>query len=279
MKQPEFPKRTLLETAQKVIWHSTPFLRPMPDFLITGVAKCGTESMWAALIQHPQIAQPHIHSIHYFDEVYYKNLNWYRSHFPIKRKFSDKCITGEKSTFYITHPYCAERIHKTLPDIKMIVLLRNPVDRAISQYGHFKARGYEELPVEEAMKQEEERIKPILAEMNEDSVYKAASPLKVYSYKTRGHYAEHLEKYFEYFKREQMLIIKSENFFSNPDDELKKIFEFLNIDTSIKIPDLRPVNTRIRKENVPDHVYDYLEEYFEPHNKKLQALLGDEFTW
>lgn len=272
-------KRPISETIQKSIWHGTAFLRPLPDFIITGVAKCGTESFWAAMMQHPQIAKPNIHSIHYFDEVYHKNLQWYQAHFPLKKRLSDKLITGEKSTFYISHPYCAERIHKVLPDVKLIVLLRNPVDRAVSQYGHFKSRGYEDLPIDEAMRQEEERIEPYLSTMDDKSVYKAGHPLKVYSYKARGHYAEHLKKYFEFFDRKQMKIIKSERFFSEPDDVLKETFEFLGINSDVKIPDLRPVNTRKRKENVPDSTYDYLEEYFAPHNKKLQELLGEDFTW
>lgn len=274
-----FSKRPPLETAKKIYWHGTAQLRVLPDFLITGVAKGGTETLWATFKQHPQIIQPNRHSIHYFDEAINKPIKWYQAHFPLRASMPKGCITGEKSTYYFSHPLAAERIAKHLPDVKLIILLRNPVDRAISQYFHYHKRGHENLPIEDALKQEEKRLAPYLADICENSVYKPGHPMKVFSYKTRGHYAEQLEKYFKYFDPNQIKIVKSENFFLKPRETLQAIFEFLGIDPAVDIQNLEPRNVGERNRRVPRIVYESLEKYYLPYNKKLQVMLGEEFTW
>ncbi|MGH1403787.1 MAG: sulfotransferase family protein [Alphaproteobacteria bacterium] len=257
--------------------HATSCLRKLPDVLIIGTEKGGTDTLYAQLAQHPQFTAPLNSSLHYFEENWHKNALWYRAHFPLRFQEKNQ-ITGEKSTFYIYDPRAAERIKKLMPDVKIIALLRDPCDRAISHYFHYKNRGFEDLDIEEAFAKEEERITPLLDNMSETSLYRPGHPLKVYSYKSRGYYAQQIEQYFKHFDKEQIYIAKSEDYFADPLTTLKEIFAFLNIDPNFRPDDLSPRNTG-RKREIPDVLYNNLKEHFKPHNAELSKLLGKNFTW
>lgn len=237
------------------------------------------ESFYHLLATHPQFKAPLKHTIHYFDEAYDKRpLLWYRAQFPMAAK-KPGFITGEKSTVYLYHPDCARRIQTVIPDVKLIFLLRDPVERAISQYFHHTLRGNEDLPLMEALEKEEERIGQYLDNIGPKTSFDPAHPLNVYSYKSRGHYAEQLERYFKYFSRDRIMIIKSENFFADPSAVMKDSFAFLGINPAFKIQSEEPRNVGPNKEDVPQEVYEYLRAYYRPHNERLKTLLGDEFSW
>ena len=117
--------------------------RLLPDFLIIGYQKCGTTSLYNYLAQHTNIAPAGRKETHYFSISYWRGINWYKSYFPTiftkKKKggkTNGKFITGEASPQYIYHTYSLDRIQKTLPNVKLILLLRNPIDRAYSAYQH-----------------------------------------------------------------------------------------------------------------------------------------------
>ena len=103
--------------------------RRLPDFLIIGAQKCGTSSMFAYLNQHPQMKLPDVKEIHFFDLNYSNGLDWYTSHFP-PASLSHRMVTGEASPYYLFHPHVPERVRLHCPDVKLVVMLRNPVDRA-----------------------------------------------------------------------------------------------------------------------------------------------------
>ena len=262
---------------QKAWRHSTSKWRPLPDFFLGGVAKGGTETLWFELLKHPQITKAISGNIHYFDEANFKSLNWYRSHFPFTSHQHNKII-GDKSTFYLSHPFAPELIAQKMRTAKLIFMLRNPTERAISQYFHFKQRGYEDLDLLDAIKAEERRLKPHLNEININSNFPPGHPLKIYSYKWRGHYAENLKQFFKFIDRKQILIIKSEDFFTNSTKILKEIFTFLELDI-ISTDKIQIKNKGVRPIDVSKSVYNYLDDYFEPFNEELKILLGDKFIW
>ena len=107
--------------------------RSKPDFIIIGVQKGGTTSLFNYLSQHPQISLSRVKEVHYFDVGYQFGVEWYQQFFPLEKDRHGKLV-GEASPYYIFHPLAAQRIKQDLPSIKIIILLRNPIVRAYSNF-------------------------------------------------------------------------------------------------------------------------------------------------
>ena len=231
--------------------------RALPDFLIIGTQKGGTSSLYRLLDQHPQINFPRLEA-HYFDNNhnYKKGELWYRSFFPLKRTLLPGGLVGEKTPDYLFFPNAAKRIQKDFPNAKLICLLRNPTDRAISQYFMTLREGREKTPITEEMMHVGKR-----------------------HYKRRGLYLEQIKRYEKYLKNNQLLILSSEEFFADPQKILKQVFKFLGVDENFECPDLLPRNVGKNKTPVPPEVYEYLNKYFKPHNEKLFKYLNRDFGW
>ena len=127
----------------------------LPDFLGIGTQKGGTTSLHALMSQDERIGMPKSKELHYFDQEEPDNIQAYAKEFE---EVSDKELIGEITPYYIFHPKAAQRIKQTIPNVKIIALLRNPVDRTISQYFHATRRGYENLELEAALKDEKKRL-------------------------------------------------------------------------------------------------------------------------
>lgn len=260
--------------------HATWRIRPLPDFIIIGTQKAGTTSLHALLSQHPQFLKPYEKEVHFFDggldpavDNYEKGQTWYRAHFPFRRNGSASKVF-EASPLYIFNPLVPDRIFDLLPQVRIIAILRNPTDRAISHYFHEKQRGYESLPIMEALLMEEQRLEPAIQLRD----YKNYSFIH-HSYKSRGRYSEQLERYFKFFPRQQVLILTSEEFFHDQNKILRQMTDFAGIDSSFAVKDSRPRNVAKNKEQVSAEVYEYLNNYFQPHNQTLYELLGKQFPW
>jgi Sulfotransferase domain len=252
--------------------------RARPDFIIIGAQKAGTTSLYNYIAQHPQVLPAEKKEIHYFDHFYQNGEFWYRSHFPHNRTLKRKgAVTGEGSPFYLFHPLCAERI-SAIPDVKLIVLLRNPVERAISHYFMQVRKGHETLPIDMAMRNEESRIATEVEKLERYPYYRSY-PLAHFSYKSRGIYADQLKRYLDNFSRERLLVVKAEDLFSRTNNVLKEVYGFLGIDQSFLPPDLGLRNVGKNKEPVPSEVYKYLTDYFRPHNERLSRMLGKDLNW
>ena len=116
-------------------------LRLKPAFLMIGAQRCGTTSLFRALAAHPQVVHPAFHKgVNYFDLNYYRGPDWYRGHFPVeeiarrRRAGSGDPVAFEASGYYLYHPFAMERIGRDLPDVKLVVMLRDPVERAFSAH-------------------------------------------------------------------------------------------------------------------------------------------------
>src|SRR5436190_6073272 len=152
-------------TIEKFYRGVTSSIRLLPDFLIIGTQRGGTTALYHYLKTLPCVTPATITDTHFFDKKYSKGLAWYRGHFPTSfRKISAQhlqrraFVTGEASSSYLFHPHAPKRVAQVLPHVKLITLLRNPVDRAYSQYHHAVDLGYEHLSFEEAIQWEEERL-------------------------------------------------------------------------------------------------------------------------
>lgn len=259
--------------------------RMLPDFLIIGAAKCGTTSLYNYLIRHPQVLPSSKKEVHYFDYYYHKGLNWYRSHFASFKerdqsiKYKDqRIITGESTPYYFAHPLSPQRAFDLLPNAKLLCMLRNPVDRAISSYHNQVRLGIEKIKTfEEAIDKEAQRIKGEEEHLRIDPSYSSYN-FKYYSYLRRSEYADQLENWLKQFPHKQLLVINSEEFYANPQPHFKKAVAFLNLDTwepeSFKI-----FNSGGGYEKIEDSLRKRLIEHFRPHNEKLFRLLGVRYDW
>ena len=255
--------------------------RSLPTFIIIGAQKSGTSSLYAYLAEHPQLVPSSNKEVHFFDagldpdiNNYKKGEAWYRSHFSLKKDLDASQKNFEASPLYLFNPEAPHRIYNHIPTVKIIAVLRNPTERAISQYFHEKSLNKELLPIYEAFLAEEDRLS--MALKNKD--YKDSNFIHA-SYKTRGRYKEQLDRYFELFNKEKILILNSEDLFLRTEYTLKQVFNFLEVDADYKVKNRKARNVSHNRIKVEPHVYEYLNDYFKPHNKALSEMLGKEFEW
>lgn len=272
--------RKLLSSLYSNYRKSTSFLRPLPDFIIVGAQKAGTTSLYDYLDQHANIrmSKP-LKEVQYFSYDYHKGINWYRSNFPIKPLLRpEKTLIGEASPYYLFHPHSANRIHASLPNAKIIAVLRDPTERAISHYFHELRHNTETKEIFEALKLEESRIAPELKRMLNDENYESKIHQNL-SYKSRGLYLTQLKKYFDLFDSKNILVINSNDLFSDPISTVRRVCQFLEVDDMVRNIDVSPKNVGSNKSKVSEDVYSYLNSFFRDENKKLFDFLGEDFGW
>jgi hypothetical protein len=280
--------RTALEAmkpySRKLIQASrlaTARFRALPDVIIIGCQKCGTTSLFHYLSQHPQLVPSFRKEVHYFDggldpsvDNYAKGEAWYRSNFPLQRQLTAGQKVYEASPLYMFNPLAPQRIHALLPRARLIALIRNPTERAISHYFHTKRRDKEDLPILEAFLREQERLEPVI----KSGDYKSEVFMHK-SYQSRGLYLGQLQRYLEYFSRDQILILTSEELFESPASCLKKLFDFIAVDADFTVRDVAAKNVAGNKSQVDDEVYRHLESFFAPHNQALNDFVGQNLGW
>jgi len=275
---------------------ATSSLRMVPEFIIIGAQKSGTTSLYYYLVEHPHIISARRKELRFFDNNFMKGLAWYHGQFPfsIRRSYTQivhkhDLITGEASPDYLFHAHASERVWSVLPQVKLIVLLRNPADRAYSHYRHQVARGRETLAFEKAITCEEERIRGERDKVEASETYYSYN-YEHFSYLTRGIYVDFLQRWFNFFPREQFLILKSEDLYAHPAVVLQQTLRFLGV------PEIVPksLKERYKKYNnaenkryinfTPPNKLDpefrqRLVEFYEPHNARLYELLRRDFGW
>lgn len=190
-----------------------------PNFLCVGAAKSGTTTLAEILRQNPNIYLPEYKEVHFFDNnEHYKNgLKWYYKEFE-KASKKHKLI-GEMTPSYLYMDYVPQRIAESLPDIKIIIILRNPVDRAYSQFKMNLRREFENQTFLNALDDESIRI-------NKDYKNKI-----LYSYIDRGYYSKQITNYLKYFNKDQIFICLFEDFMKNQVETLKNIESFLDVES------------------------------------------------
>ena len=260
--------------------------RPPPDFVIVGAQRCGTTSLFRALANHRAIMPNVINAkgIHYFDTSYHKSAEWYMAHFASQAErdkhaesVGHKAVVGEASPYYLYHPAGAERMAQTIPDAKLVVLLRNPVKRAISHHLHMVWEGHEPVKdINEALDLEAERLEGIEQRLVAERSF-VSRPHQHFSYMARGHYASQLERLFTHFKRENVLVMSAEKLISDSKSGLATIQSFIGLEPDPAI-DLEKRNASAKFEPQPETLKRLADEFAES-NKRLSEIVDIEIPW
>jgi Sulfotransferase domain len=268
-----------------------------PRFLIIGTQKGGTVALRKYLARHQNIVAAAKKEIGYFDQdtLYSRGDSWYHGHFPLPHKLGRRGVTFEASPNYLYYPKAAQRIFSYDPALKLIVLLRDPVERAFSAWNMFRTLRYEHPDYLRALLPEcdqilREMISRILSsnsfpEFDQavrdeiDGMLSGSSALEP-SYVRRGLYHEQLLRFLECFAREQMLILDSARLKSDPGDVLPEVVRFLGLPEFTRYPeDLPLLHVGRYERQITDKTGSFLRKFYEPHNEKLHELLGRDFNW
>jgi hypothetical protein len=277
------PVRRVLRGTVRTYGRVTVPLRPLPDFLIIGAQKAGTTALFGYLRWHPQVTGPSFKEVSFFDRHYARGEAWYRAHLParprhwlVKRRHGRWPSVGEASPSYLFHPLAAERVAELIPEARLIAILRNPVDRAFSHYQHEVALGREPLSFEEALDEEEHRMRGEEERMLRDRSYFSHSWWN-YTYVARGRYAEQLERWFAAFSREQLLVLLSEELLEQPAETYARVTDFLGVDRH-GLGSYPRIFSRDYEQMSPA-TRDRLEREFAEPNRRLGELLARELPW
>jgi hypothetical protein len=261
--------------------------RLLPSFLICGGQRCGTTSLYRALAQHPAVIKAVLHKgVHYFDVSYDRGMRWYQGHFPLRRtaERASRRLDGvpvqtfESSPYYMYHPLAAPRIAADLPDVKLLVLLRDPVERAYSHHAHEVARGFEqETDFARALALEPERLRGETERLAADPrAYSFAH--QHHAYRARGEYVRYLHRLSTAVDRSRIHVIDSEEFFTRPEPVYDAVLDFLEL-PRLGYPEFARHNARPRATPLDPGLRKELDAYYAPFDDDLAAWLGRELAW
>lgn len=287
--KPTKPRSVLARTMIRAR-SATGRLGPLPDFLIVGAQRAGTTSLYHRLLGHPDVYPALAKEVHFFDRHFGLGTDWYRANFS-PHLGSGGHVTGEATPDYLAHPHAMRRVAEVAPDTKVIVLLRDPVTRALSHHRLMVQLGHETLPFAEALDAEAERTGPGLAAMLADETVHSRD-WNLFSYVQRGHYPEQLRRLYRHIDAEQVLVL--------PADALRTTSGFATVCTFLGLgqpdaddaaggaapgpgaPDASPrgaVITEADKEHLDPAIRARLEAEFAPDRAELTELLGAPPGW
>lgn len=256
----------------------------MPSFFLLGAAKSGTTSLHVYLGQHPAICMSNPKEPFFFEAEYELGPTFY-----FNRYFSHwdgEPVVGESRHRNLYLPYIPQRINEFNPSARFVVILRNPVERAISHWWHWYSRNLESLPLHEALLVDLNRVRSgyRLEEANEREIYTrtlAEQGKGCYrTYIDTGYYADQLSRYISMFGRDRLCVVRFEEFVRDPEQVVCKVFEFLGVDSSHAASvEYRVVNKSQpgMLEHVDDAVLSMLAQHYRRCNDDLGRLLGQSF--
>ena len=262
------------------VYAATSPLRILPECAVIGTGKGGTTALHYYLGQHPCIGSSAYDELGFFNENYHLGINWYKSLFPTKFtrdkiiKKHGKFLTYDVTPFYIYNPLVTRRIFESFPQAKIISNLRNPIDRAYSNYIIMLQDGDTTKTFEEIVKMEMDEIDKSKSKLNDESYIVDTFYENLLA---RGFYANQLEVWFEKFQKNQLLMISTEDLAQKTDQVLTKVFEFLDL-PYFKIRDFTKQNKR-EYPLMKDETRKLLIEFYKPHNEKLYSLINQHFDW
>ena len=254
---------------------TSPF-RTIPNFIVIGVKRCGTTTLYEQLSEHPCIEKSAHDNLGFFNNNFELGMNWYKSHFvtnfrkkEIERKYG-KFATYDVTSSYIQKKKTAQNIFKTLPNVKLILILRNPTDRAYSEYNQNIIDENESRDFTELIKQEINEIQ----NMENGNLEFSSDKINLVK---KGIYEKQISPWLEVFPRKQILIISTEEFGEKTTETYDKIFRFL------ELPEYKIKNKkRHRKgtyEAMDDKTRKILDDFYESYNSKLFQKIEETFRW
>jgi hypothetical protein len=250
----------------------------LPAFLIIGAQKAGTTSLASYLAAHPSVVSPKWKEVHFFDLNYTRGVEWYRSHFPMgprrrlrSRFHGRRLLAGDATPYYILHPQAPSRAWHLIPAARIIVLLRDPVDRAYSHYHHEIRLGKESLSFEDAIAAEPSRIAGEVERLEAEPAYESFN-YQHFTYLERGIYSDQMRRWLNYFRPDQFLVLSSEQFLKSPAAEYRKVLKFLGLPEwelpaypAEHVGSYPPMSATMRER---------LLDYYAPHNQALRQYLN-----
>ena len=271
----------------------------LPSFLVIGAQRAGTTTLFDQLLRHPDIQGP-VKSrgeltwarkeIHFFDERFLLGVNWYRSFFPLTisrrraRASGGDIVAGESTPYYVFHPLVPERVAATIPEVRLIAILRDPVERAYSHYQMMCRSKREDLSFEEALEAEPGRL------ASEAELEAGTTRFRIgtgerrkhfhhrhHAYFARGLYAEQLERWLARFPREQLLVLAIEDLSARHAETMSHVLDFLGV-RPFELGEEKVANRASYEPMRADTRAELERRYAEP-NARLVELLGRDFEW
>ncbi|MEZ5471432.1 MAG: sulfotransferase domain-containing protein [Marinicella sp.] len=235
----------------------------MINFLICGTQKGGTSALDTYLREHPEICMANVKEVHFFDrEVHFDSneVDYSKYHSYFEPKSHHKAI-GEATPIYMYWKSSPKRIWQYNPNMKIIIILRNPIERAYSHWNMERMRGADQFSFWDAITNENKRCME-------------ASPLqhRVYSYVDRGFYLRQLRNLWKFFPKKQVLVLKNEDLKNKPVETLNKICDFLNI-TRFESIKPKKVHARPYDAEIKPKEKDFLKPIFKAEIKNLEREL------
>lgn len=244
-----------------------------PDFIIIGAAKSGTTSLFAYMSSHPRIIPPIRKEIRFFNHLE-RGVEWYLAHFPPLPRDRGTYLTGEGSTSYLCDTDVPRHLYELFPRTKLIVILRNPIERAISHYHDDRRRSDETRSLEQAMNAEMAFLEQVANPVYDAGEYWRRGQR---GYLCMGLYVYFLRHWVELFPRDQLLVLQSSDFYANPATTMSQVFEFVGVSNCpLSRYDIHlegsypPADLKVRRR---------LAAFFSPHNLLLEDYLERELHW
>ena len=261
----------------------TASMRMLPDFLIIGAQKCGTTSLYSHLSQHPSVGTAFEKEVRYFNDHFDKGVEWYKAHFPtlrtrdrIARQTGGRFITGEGEPSYLPNPAAPQRVKDLVPEVRLIVMLRDPVQRAYSHYQHRFTRNREQRTFEQVCAADKEALKDGWHNLPTGDLIRLGHAH--YSYLPRGFYYEQLKTWSGVFPRDRFHIVSAEDFFADTQAVYDDVLAFLDLPAH-RLEKRKRHNVGKYTESLAEETRRDLAEYFRPHNEQLYEFVGRDFGW
>jgi hypothetical protein len=253
----------------------------LPSWIVVGAQRSGTSSLYEYLVSHPSVRRAATEEIHYFDNNYQRGMKWYQGHFaarwPGKLQQGGDATTGEATPYYMAHPLALGRVAHDLPEVKILVVLRNPVDRAYSHFQHERALGQEPVAsFAEALDREPERLAGEAERMRAEPTYYSFAHQN-FSYVMRGYYAQQMEQVLALFPRRNVMVLASERLARQTLEVYEEVLGFLGLSRYA----LRrfPKYSALRYPPLDAAVRARLQAVFAPENERLFRLIGADYGW
>lgn len=284
-------KRSLPEPARQVYhWVNTNSgrldarHRSLPNFLVVGAQRSGTTSLFLYLLEHPLVFGPRrAKGVHYFDTGFDRSIEWYRAHFPrratLARLAAETGATpavGEGAPYYLFHPTIPERIAALIPDCRILIVLREPLDRAVSHHAHEVRRGFEALPLTEAFEAEGDRLAGEEERLIADPTYVSRAHIH-HAYIGRGRYAGQVERYLDRFGPDRVLVLDSAALKRDPAAVVQEATDFLGLDPIAGTT--YPLYNQRERDPVDAELRARFGSRFAESNARLRELVPGRLSW
>ena len=282
-------------SATRAYGMATAGVRPAPDFLLIGAKRGGTTSAYFHILTHPHVlplfpSAKHMpgrsrdaKGSHYFSSEYDRGPRWFASHFPsaarralAERTSGARPVCGEASPYYLFHPLAAARAAAAVPQAKLLVALRDPVERTYSHWREQTRNQVETLSFEDALAAEADRVGDAEQRLAEDPDFYSFGH-EHQSYAAQSAYARSLRRWLEVFPREQLHVWASEDYYADSNATIAAVCEFLGLQGR-ELPPKEPLNAAPRSP-LDEEVRRQLVERFTPDVRAVEELLGRRMPW